>query len=228
MKTLVLLFVSLFLFSCTSSKSLIVTSKTEAQKKNQYEVPEKNTKITLDTKTTENNKVGVAKSKVQNTKSESVKTSGRNKAKKSLFNDVNEADIVINEAEINYFSNQLINNASDNLGSPYRGGGMTKAGFDCSGLVYSTFKNFEITLPRSSNSMSNYGFKVDRVNAKPGDLIFFRTNGKRVINHVGLVTEVYEDEIKFIHSSTSLGVIISSTKENYYSKTFAQVNRVVE
>ena len=61
---------------------------------------------------------------------------------------------------------------------------------------------------------------------KKGDLIFFRTNRKSIINHVGMVTEVLPDEIKFIHSATSSGVIISSTKEPYYSKSFAQANRI--
>jgi hypothetical protein len=63
---------------------------------------------------------------------------------------------------------------------------------------------------------------------RKGDLIFFRTNGKSVINHVGMVTEVTDDEIKFIHSSTQKGVIISSTKEPYYGKNFAQANRILE
>jgi hypothetical protein len=47
-----------------------------------------------------------------------------------------------------------------------------------------------------------------------------------VINHVGLVIDVNSDEIKFIHSATSKGVIISSTKEEYYNKTFTQANRI--
>ena len=60
-----------------------------------------------------------------------------------------------------------------------------------------------------------------------GDLIFFTTNGRGYINHVGMVIDIVGDEIKFIHSSTSKGVIISSTKEHYYQKTFAQINRVI-
>mgnify|MGYP003616280647 FL=1 len=63
--------------------------------------------------------------------------------------------------------------------------------------------------------------------AQKGDLIFFKTNKSREINHVGIVIEVSNEEIKFIHSSTSRGVIISSTKEPYYKKTFVQINRVL-
>jgi lipoprotein Spr len=210
-------FVTLLFFSIQGN-SQVVTSKSQAIKKRIYELPED--------KSVESNKSKSQKRSDKNQEKALIKAN--KKSKKTQFVDTNELDILIDQGEFNYFGNQLVYNAADNLGSPYRGGGMSKAGFDCSGLVYTTFKNFEITLPRSSNSMANYGFKVDRVEAKPGDLIFFRTNGKRVINHVGLVTEVFEDEIKFIHSSTSAGVIISSTKENYYSKTFAQVNRVLE
>ena len=93
--------------------------------------------------------------------------------------------------------------------------------------MVTTFKNIDMTLPRTSASMSHSGIKIDKSNAQKGDLIFFSTNGRGNINHVGMVTEVLEDEIKFIHSSVQAGVIISSTKENYYARRFVQVNRVL-
>jgi cell wall-associated NlpC family hydrolase len=71
------------------------------------------------------------------------------------------------------------------------------------------------------------GVVINTGEAQKGDLIFFKTNGRRQINHVGMVVEVNDDEIKFIHSSTSNGVIISSTKERYYGKNFSQINRVI-
>lgn len=123
---------------------------------------------------------------------------------------------------------QIIQSASDKIGTRYRSGGTTDAGFDCSGLMYSTFGAFDIKLPRSSIEQSSIGEKIDDENAQKGDLIFFKTNGRRHINHVGMVIEVNDDEIKFIHSSTHSGVIISSTKEPYYHRNFAQVNRVVK
>ncbi|MEY4038582.1 MAG: hypothetical protein RIR67_892, partial [Bacteroidota bacterium] len=64
--------------------------------------------------------------------------------------------------------------------------------------------------------------------AKKGDLIFFKTRGGNQINHVGMVVEVCDGEIRFIHSSTQSGVIISSTKEKYYEKNFTQINRVLQ
>ncbi len=121
----------------------------------------------------------------------------------------------------------LIAKASENLGARYRSGATGNGGFDCSGLMFVTFKNIEMTLPRSSRDMAaNAGVRIDRSQAQKGDLIFFATSG-RGVSHVGMVTEVSEDEIKFIHSSTSSGVILSSTKEAYYAKRFVQVNRVL-
>jgi len=122
----------------------------------------------------------------------------------------------------------LIAKASQHIGTRYRGGGTTSAGFDCSGLMFATFKHIDMTLPRSSGSMAvGAGVKIDRSQAQKGDLIFFTTNGRGYINHVGMITDVLDDEIKFIHSSVQAGVIISSTKEPYYSKRFVQINRVL-
>jgi cell wall-associated NlpC family hydrolase len=123
----------------------------------------------------------------------------------------------------------LIAKASEHIGTRYRGGGTTSAGFDCSGLMFSTFKHLDMTLPRSSSSMAvGAGFKIDRSQAQKGDLIFFTTNGRGSINHVGMITEINGNEIKFIHSSVQAGVIISSTEEPYYKKRFVQINRVLE
>jgi cell wall-associated NlpC family hydrolase len=122
----------------------------------------------------------------------------------------------------------LIDTATDNIGVKYKAGGTTKSGFDCSGLVYTTFESENIKLPRSSFEQAKIGKVIPLNDAKKGDLIFFKTNKSRQINHVGLITEVNSDEIKFVHSSTSKGVIISSTKEPYYKNSFEQVNRVLE
>jgi cell wall-associated NlpC family hydrolase len=122
----------------------------------------------------------------------------------------------------------LIEKASEHIGTRYRRGGTTSAGFDCSGLMFHTFKSIDMTLPRSSHEMASVGERINKSQAQKGDLIFFATFGGSRISHVGLITEVLEDEIKFIHSSTSVGVIISSTKEGYYSRSFVQINRVLK
>jgi cell wall-associated NlpC family hydrolase len=150
------------------------------------------------------------------------------KKKNTVLNDKNATDIFIENNTESYLALQLINVASDKLGTGYRSGGTTTAGFDCSGLMYSTFKKFDITLPRSSHEMAEIGTEINPEDAKKGDLIFFINRGQRRINHVGMIVEVNGDEIKFIHSSTQGGVIISSLKESYYERTFKQINRIIE
>jgi cell wall-associated NlpC family hydrolase len=125
------------------------------------------------------------------------------------------------------FVDELVLKASENIGTRYRSGGTSTDGFDCSGLMYYTFSSYDIKLPRSSVEMASYGLKIDAQNAQKGDLIFFKTRGSGRINHVGMVVEVLVGEIKFIHSATHGGVIISSTKESYYQRNLAQVNRVL-
>jgi cell wall-associated NlpC family hydrolase/DNA-directed RNA polymerase subunit H (RpoH/RPB5) len=141
--------------------------------------------------------------------------------------DKKDFDSNVNRVNDVAFVDQLIATASENIGTRYRTGGATKDGFDCSGLMYSTFSIYDIKLPRSSIEMAAYGSKIDTENAQKGDLIFFKTNRRGRINHVGMIVEVLENEIKFIHSATHGGVIISSTKESYYEKNLVQVNRVL-
>lgn len=127
-----------------------------------------------------------------------------------------------------YKTEQLLNVANDYQGIRYRWGGMSRNGMDCSGFVKTAFDQFSIDLPRTSREMASRGERVSKSEAKPGDLIFFKNGGSRVINHVGIIIEVNEDEIKFIHSATSKGVSINSTKEAYYSRGFVQINRVYD
>lgn len=152
------------------------------------------------------------------------------KKKRLVVNDAPDPDFVPSPTE-NYFAAQIVNNAMQFEGVRYRGGGTTPAGMDCSGMVYATFQIFDITLPRSSADMAaTAGREVDLKEVKKGDLLFFDNNpGRRRINHVGLVTEVTEEgEVKFIHSSTSHGVMVSSMSEAYHSRTFVKANRVIE
>lgn len=130
--------------------------------------------------------------------------------------------------ENRYTVNKIIDKAEDNIGVRYKAGGTTKSGFDCSGLVYTSFESENIKLPRSSFEQAKIGKIIKFNDAQKGDLIFFKTNKSKQINHVGLIVEVNSSEIKFVHSSTSKGVIISSTKETYYGNSFVQINRIIE
>ena len=203
------------LFTACKPTSGIITSKDDAIKKGIYKEP-------VLTKTTSE------KVKPQREYTAKQVAQASNQKKISAINDQNDSDIVIENEDSNYLISQLINTASDNLGVTYRGGGTTKDGFDCSGLMYSTFKKFDITLPRSSYEMAEVGTHVDIEKAKKGDLIFFINRGQKRINHVGMIVDVKGEDIKFIHSSTQSGVIISSLKESYYDRTFKQINRVIQ
>jgi len=203
--------------SCKTT-SVIVTSKSEAEKQGIYKKPEKEILAK-----SEKNKKKVVETKLEPT---TAAVLSKKDIKSRLSTNENSEDFIINTNDSSYLVEQLINAATDNLGARYRSGGSSPEGFDCSGFIFYTFSKFDIILPRSSNEMSNLGTVLNSNEIKKGDLIFFRTNGRKVINHVGMVVEILEDEIKFIHSATSKGVIISSTKEPYYNRTFAQVNRV--
>jgi cell wall-associated NlpC family hydrolase len=110
----------------------------------------------------------------------------------------------------------------------YKTAGTTKAGYDCSGLVYSSFGHYNVKLPaHPMNNQNRNQLDQNLKKAKIGDLIFFKTNRRSKINHVGIVTEVLDNDIKFIHASTSK-VIISSMTEPYYQNSFVQLNRILK
>ena len=112
---------------------------------------------------------------------------------------------------------KIIVHAKSFEGTRYKFGGTTKAGMDCSGLVYTSFKRENVILPRTSKTMATQGKPVSLKKVAVGDLLFFKTNKrKNVISHVGLVVET-KGAIKFIHASTSRGVIVSSLNETYWN-----------
>jgi len=122
---------------------------------------------------------------------------------------------------------KIVNNANKFLGTKYKFGGTTRKGMDCSGLVYTAFKQENILLPRVSRDMATQGKTISLNQVKKGDLLFFITGKKNKISHVGLVTNVRNNEIFFIHASSKRGVIISSMKEKYYKTKFAKAKRIL-
>ena len=122
----------------------------------------------------------------------------------------------------------IVDHAISFEGTPYRFGGTTKKGMDCSGLIYVSYLQSDIELPRVSSDMAKRGKSIDLAEVRKGDLIFFSTSKKgRGINHVGLVVERKGGQIRFIHSTTSRGVIVSSMDENYWRKAFVQARKVI-
>ncbi|MGB1268184.1 MAG: C40 family peptidase [Flavobacteriaceae bacterium] len=123
-------------------------------------------------------------------------------------------------------TNKVIRKALSYKGTRYKYGGTTKSGMDCSGLMYSSFKAANVHLPRTSLEQSKQGVRVSKRLAQKGDLVFFKTNGRNRINHVGLVVSVDGRDVKFVHASSSRGVMISSLKEGYWSNAFSELRRL--
>ena len=124
--------------------------------------------------------------------------------------------------------NKIVNHAKGFVGTRYKFGGTTRKGMDCSGLVYVSFKQENIALPRISRDMAKKGKPISKNNAKKGDLVFFKTNkNSNQINHVGLVTAVKGGQVYFIHSTSSKGVLTSSLEERYWKRAFVEARRVL-
>ena len=124
--------------------------------------------------------------------------------------------------------NQVISTAKSYTGTRYKFGGTSRNGMDCSGLVYTSYKDAHIVLPRTSTEQSKAGKTVGLDDLQPGDLVFFTDKaGNRKITHVGMVTETKgRKNVKFIHASTKLGVVENDLYSEYYISIFIKAVRV--
>ncbi len=121
----------------------------------------------------------------------------------------------------------LLERAKAYVGVPYRFGGASPSGFDCSGFVRFVFRGIGVALNRSSRAMATQGARVARGELQPGDLLFFQTLGKR-ISHVG----IYLGEGLFIHAGSrggpsQRGVKVARLDSSYYEQRLVQARRVV-
>lgn len=123
----------------------------------------------------------------------------------------------------------LLCEAKTYLGTPYKYGGTTRKGIDCSSFVQHVFAALNISLPRTSIEQSHRGTLVSKHNLKKGDLIFFAHTPKSRISHVGIVESVSPTgEIFFIHASSSKGVTISSLDTAYWNSKFKTGKRILD
>lgn len=124
---------------------------------------------------------------------------------------------------------EMISLAKSFLGTPYRYGGTTPNGFDCSGFIGYVMGGFGFELTRTSYGLAELGKTVKISELQPGDLMFFkgRNVNSTAVGHVSMVIEVNENEIKMIHASTSRGVVIDNFKTSkYYIPRFIKAKRL--
>ena len=108
------------------------------------------------------------------------------------------------------------------MGTPYKYGGTTKAGVDCSAFVGAVCRTrYKVNLHRTANDIQQDVTFVDRNNLKQGDLLFF-TNSNGKVSHVG----IYLKDATFVHSSTSNGVSLSRFDSGYWSKRLYRCGRI--
>lgn len=157
-----------------------------------------------------------------------------NKGQKVLASIANTNEVIKRSAIENAIKHSntidnILSEAESYLGTPYRFGGTSRSGIDCSAFVLSVFGAAAgMNLPRVAAEQSLEGDSVERTQLQKGDLVFFSHGGRR-ISHVGIVEDVTpEGEVKFIHAATSKGVMVSSLDDNYWGPKFKFAKRIVK
>lgn len=119
---------------------------------------------------------------------------------------------------------ELMYKVIEYLNTPYRWGGTSKSGIDCSAFVQTVmYQSLGVLLPRTSLEQSSVGETVAREDLKFGDLLFFDTMNKGRTTHVG----IYLEDGYFVHSGSRTGVAVASLDSDFYSRVFLHAKRVV-
>lgn len=122
---------------------------------------------------------------------------------------------------------KIVAQAKQYIGCPYRSGAIGPDAFDCSGLIFTVFRESAgVQMPRSVKAIYSKAKIIKNDQAEAGDLVFFKTSGNGSITHIG----IYIGKNQFIHAASdgsNTGVIVSSLKERYYANAFAATGRVI-
>ena len=128
---------------------------------------------------------------------------------------------ILLDAPVEELDERLIGFLDDWYGTRYRLGGVDKSGIDCSALVQSFFASmYGLSVSRTCREQYSDTRRIKKAQLQEGDLVFFKTRG-RSISHVG----IYLRNNKFIHASTSSGVMISDLSDEYFTKRYAGAGR---
>ena len=124
----------------------------------------------------------------------------------------------------------LIAMAKEYIGTPYHYGGRSPKGFDCAGFALYLYRHFGHHLPGWSGAQAKLGTEVsDTRNLQPGDLVFFGgRHSHKIVGHTGIAiqTDPSTGVFTFIHASTTNGVIISPSTEEYYKTRYLTARRI--
>ncbi len=126
---------------------------------------------------------------------------------------------------------KIVNYAKKQIGVKYKYAGNTpKTGFDCSGFTKYVYSHFGYEVPRSSSAYANIGKKINVKDCKKGDILLFTGSNKhkRVTGHLGIVVSNKNGTIKFIHASSSRGVMISDLSISYFKERILGARRIIK
>lgn len=143
-----------------------------------------------------------------------------------------ESDSTQIESDTVCWNDSVVSFAQDHLGTPYKYGGTSPSGFDCSGFVQYVFDHFDTDLPRTSSSYHHLNDTVPLEQVQVGDILVFTGTDPsiRKPGHLGIVTKITENEIIFIHSSSSKkhpGVVESKLYTTGYRKRYIKTLRLL-
>ncbi|MCR6719723.1 MAG: NlpC/P60 family protein [Chitinophagaceae bacterium] len=120
-------------------------------------------------------------------------------------------------------NNTLLEHVDEWYGTPYRLGGSTKKGIDCSAFVQAVYTSaYATTVPRTAREQYKFSRIISATELQEGDLVFFNTRGG--VSHVG----IYLQNNKFIHASSSQGVTVSDLFDPYYLKRYIGAGRITK
>lgn len=205
-------FLLLFLTSCTSQQPAVVTVK----KRPDSTVTKSKPAVV---------KTTPAAAKV--TKAEEKKAAAAAKKAKAALDGApldEEEDVAISTTAL-----LAIAAAEEYLGVRYRYSGNSRSGIDCSGLMNVAYAEAGLNIPRTSGGIMSKSEPVLLDHVQPGDFLFFATGRSRArVSHVGMVTQIINGTVEFIHSSSSQGVTKSLLSESYWNNAYLRAGRIEE